>query len=409
MAARRYLPMDGSPMDLSLRFLLVVFAISPLIATVSCSLEGDPSDLPPAPEITVEKTFGVPVGLELSWSSLSGQVVIVEFWSTTCAPCVGAIAHWNELVERFDGKPVRFLSITKEDEKTIKRFLGKRPIRGWIGLDFDGSTFASFAVGAIPHTVIVDQKGRVAGVSSPFDVTERLIQDVLVGRPLNLPPPDAQAQLTVTSDAGSKNEPPPLFQLVIRESQQDHQSTRNRPTSFEAIGCFVQDAVALAHDVPRTRVLLSEGVSDRRYDIVIHWPGDRGADPRALLAPTLGPALAISMRIEPRDVDVLVLGPTDERTLRMEENTVSGTTSYSTTSEGVLRGANVGMDALARSLEGLLAIPVLNETGLSGRYDFELPYDSANPETVSRAASEKLGLTLKKERRKVEFVVVERS
>ncbi len=117
------------------------------------------------------------------WGSLRGQAVVLEFWATWCDDCVAAIPHLNGLAERLQGRPVRFIFITNEDPAVVKKFLKTHPLRGWIGLDADSSAFAAFGVRGIPHTVVLDPEGRVAGQTYPELLTPGMLEAVL-NRPL---------------------------------------------------------------------------------------------------------------------------------------------------------------------------------------------------------------------------------
>ena len=117
--------------------------------------------------------------------------MVLEFWATWCAPCIAAIPHLNEVAEQFKDKPVKFISITEEDEATITSFLSRRTIKGWVGLDLDSSVFEVYLgkVALIPRTVIVDREGKVVSVSSPSaePLTAEKLNQILEGK-FSLPP-----------------------------------------------------------------------------------------------------------------------------------------------------------------------------------------------------------------------------
>ena len=52
---------------------------------------------------------------------------------------------------------------------------------------------------------------------------------------------------------------------------------------------------------------------------------------------------------------------------------------------------------------------MIDETGLKGKYDFELKYDLMNPESVKAAIKEQFGLVLSSAKRQVEILVVEKN
>jgi thiol-disulfide isomerase/thioredoxin len=118
----------------------------------------------------------------LAWDSLAGEVVILDFWATWCPPCIETFPHLNELVERFADEPVRFISISYETEESVLSFLDEHPLATTVALDNDFATFRAFVAWGIPNLVIVNRKGRIAGVIHPIDLTEDVIEEVLAGR-----------------------------------------------------------------------------------------------------------------------------------------------------------------------------------------------------------------------------------
>ncbi len=69
---------------------------------------------------------------------------------------------------------------------------------------------------------------------------------------------------------------------------------------------------------------------------------------------------------------------------------------------------NGSVSMLARMLEGIIKKPVIDETGLTGRYDFQLSYDRTNPEDAIEAMR-KLGFKVEAARRPIEFLVVSKA
>ena len=78
--------------------------------------------------------------------------------------------------------------------------------------------------------------------------------------------------------------------------------------------------------------------------------------------------------------------------------------------DGEAAGANTTMDYFAQRLGGYLRLPVLNETGISGSYDFDLPPDDPeNTDIVSAVNSvvDRLGLKLKSGHGPIQTLVID--
>lgn len=129
-----------------------------------------------APEIEVgEWINGKPNGD----TEIAGKNVILEFWGTHCGPCVSAIPHLNELVDKHGSKEVLFLSLSQDAPDAVARFLQKRPIKGAVAVDRDGKTFNAYGIRSIPHTVLIDAYGVLRWQGHPNLFTETLLANFL--------------------------------------------------------------------------------------------------------------------------------------------------------------------------------------------------------------------------------------
>lgn len=78
--------------------------------------------------------------------------------------------------------------------------------------------------------------------------------------------------------------------------------------------------------------------------------------------------------------------------------------------DGEVRCANASMDQLARVLGQNLDLPVINRTGIDGRYDLHvLPFDPSNHEIITAmvGAMDRLGLKLERNRGPVKTLVID--
>lgn len=117
-----------------------------------------------------------------TWKELEGNVVVIDFWATWCAPCVAAFPKINELEKQLAGKPIRFYSVTYEPADQIKPFIAKHKLDSAVGIDQDLKTFKSFQAWAIPAFYIFDRKGTVVSVILPTDLTREVLETALAGK-----------------------------------------------------------------------------------------------------------------------------------------------------------------------------------------------------------------------------------
>ena len=80
------------------------------------------------------------------------------------------------------------------------------------------------------------------------------------------------------------------------------------------------------------------------------------------------------------------------------------------TASGGVGGYNTTTDYLARRLERWLQLPVLNQTGIAGAYDFDVPEVSEvnqDPRTVMLTVVDRLGLKIKRSRGPIQTLIID--
>lgn len=439
------------------------FALAAGVVGAICSRamgqDGDLPPLPPVPEIggkapalSVEQIVRSE-GLESDQPSalgqvpLVGKVVVVEFWATWCAPCIGSIPHLNELVAQFRGSGVVFVSVTDEEREKVEGFLGRRSIDGVVALDTDRSVFLSYRIGAIPRTIVIDANGVIRAMIHPSALTAQLIQAVMEGRDLEsaglsagsgdggATASTAQAPASPVAEstrvgtvvvAGDAPAAPTaevartpgevLYEVSVRASAYPSARVEHREGTLVATGCSARDLVAEFCGVS-PGVVVSEGGVDldtARYDATVRLPDDgRSGIPggrqrtRETLADAVGRTLGIQTAKEQQILPVLVLRPRADRAVSGVRD-VSGTEGASSLSWGLgtISAIRQPISVLSERLGAMVRMPVAEETGLGGVYDWTVHCADDSVDAVTAAVEEQLGLRAEVQTRKVEVVVV---
>ncbi len=119
------------------------------------------ADAKKVPSLALEDTAGHSQKL----SELRGQIVVLSFWATWCAPCLEELPRLSKLSEEFAGRKVRFVAVSIDDAKDrakIEPYLLKQNIHldVWVGGNAD--MLGHFGLGDIvPGTLILDEQGEV--------------------------------------------------------------------------------------------------------------------------------------------------------------------------------------------------------------------------------------------------------
>ena len=98
-----------------------------------------------------------------SLESYRGEVVVLNFWATWCAPCRIEMPSFEKLYRRYRSEGVTVLAITldKNSENKIKSFVDEYGLSFPILLDEKGEVERLYPSMTIPFTYIIDRQGRI--------------------------------------------------------------------------------------------------------------------------------------------------------------------------------------------------------------------------------------------------------
>jgi len=121
-----------------------------------------PPTLPrPAPELSVADLAGKPV----TWKSLEGRVVLVDFWATWCGPCRKSMPELQALHEKYSARGFTVLGVSIDEGNAaakVKKFVSSKKIRYPIAVDSEKTpTWERYRVKAVPAAFLVDRNGQV--------------------------------------------------------------------------------------------------------------------------------------------------------------------------------------------------------------------------------------------------------
>ncbi|MDE2924902.1 MAG: TIGR03435 family protein [Acidobacteriota bacterium] len=367
----------------------------------------------PAPGFNSGGALQILEGKDLALSSLLGQTVVFEFWATWCGPCVRIIPHWNGLVEKLSGKPISFISISAdEDEDRLRGFLKTTPMRGVSAWDPDQEWFKAYQATPIPHTVIVDSAGRIAGITSPSNLTVAVLEKIMEGTPVNLPQKETiEANLEWDrTEIKWEDGIAPLTQVLIKPvSAMGTAASMYSPGSNRLVadGIFLKALIHLAFEVSPPYCDYRLFQSEQQYRVSAIVPKGQESRLLPLLRESLKSSFGLSVYWENQEKEVLVLKrlPREKSELRPSQAAKSSFWFM----RGTLHGTKQTMESLCHAVAEWIGLPVIDETGLSGQYDWELPYQPGDPNVLIAALRKELGLVAEKSRRPIQVLVVENS
>lgn len=114
-------------------------------------------------------TLPTPEGQSVSLAALKGDVVMINFWASWCAPCRQEMPLLDAMYKRF--KPLGFTLVgvnVDQEPNAARALLHDVPVSFPVGLDSTMSVSAMYQVMVMPTTVFVDRKGKVRHVHQGY-------------------------------------------------------------------------------------------------------------------------------------------------------------------------------------------------------------------------------------------------
>lgn len=98
----------------------------------------------------------------LRLSDLKGKIVMIDFWSSWCAPCRAEAETLVEVYDTWAERGIEFIGVAIWDnEQDVHDFRQRFDIRYPIAIDHDGSVAVEFGVRGIPEKFFVNPKGEI--------------------------------------------------------------------------------------------------------------------------------------------------------------------------------------------------------------------------------------------------------
>jgi len=104
-------------------------------------------------------------GSDIRLSSFQGEVVVVNFWASWCAPCRKELPIMNEWHNSWDGRGARVVAISIDKElRKAKRFAEDISLDLTVLHDDPSGLAAQLDLPSLPCTYLLDRKGNVVAM-----------------------------------------------------------------------------------------------------------------------------------------------------------------------------------------------------------------------------------------------------
>lgn len=351
----------------------------------------------------------------VSVDKYKGKIILLDFWATWCGPCISAMKKYEDLSKKFPGK-LQVIAITKEPVKRIQSFVKNRPTQLLIAIDTLGSISQYFPYRTIPHVVLIDKSGTIRAITHSDEITESVINAVWNDQTISLTHKKDDTKFDYDDDYFK------VDSLVVR--------TFNIQPGIVGIGTFsktgkgifenrrismhnfsVEGFYRMAFQKSYFRMIseLNKEQSDyadakNKFCLDVIVPKGEENTLYTFFQSKLIESFKVEAVLEKRKTSVYVVKRINDSLLlkpSQEKNDLYGASS------NFFNGNGVSASAIADFMEsfGLTGTPVVDETGLKGRYDINMEWEPEKKGSF-REALAKIGLGFEKVEREIEVLIL---
>ncbi len=136
-------------------YVLFAAVVSLTLLTVFTASAAD--DKQPAPDFTLKSKSGENMRLE----EQQGNVVLINFWASWCAPCREELPHFEDMQQEYEDLGFTVLAVNvDENPDKANILLNDIPVSFPVLFDDNDKVSKMYDVRAMPTTVIVDRDGN---------------------------------------------------------------------------------------------------------------------------------------------------------------------------------------------------------------------------------------------------------
>lgn len=317
-------------------------------------------------------------------SSLEGKAIVLDFWFTSCAPCVYTIPHLNELSEEYTSEKLAFVAVTFEEEKKVLPFLRKKKLLAQIASDVSHKLIDDFGVQLYPTTFLIDENGILRWVGYPSNLTAEMLEEVLqeeTGPTKTIP---SLSHLELPAESFTKD----IYPIEVERNDYMDEGSRGFQRDgreLNIVNSPLKDILVKLLEVSKPRVsILDSNRYDVRFRIPEGFPHHRFSE---IVASSLLEEMKFSKKTRSKMVKGYELQLLDDDLFI--SNAIDTTKTYigyaTSETSGRWKGAGVGIDVLIKELENRFNVLITNGTKLNGYFELSFPigsFDQARKELL---------------------------
>jgi thiol-disulfide isomerase/thioredoxin len=118
---------------------------------------------------------------EIKPDDMKGKILVVDFYATWCGPCMAAIPHNNEMMEKYKDKGVLIIGVctSKNGQEKMEEVVKDRGIKYPTARDPELKSQKAWRVFYYPTYAVVDRKGTLRAIGLQPQYVEKVVDKLL--------------------------------------------------------------------------------------------------------------------------------------------------------------------------------------------------------------------------------------
>ena len=110
---------------------------------------------------------------------IKGQIILLDFWASWCAPCERSFPAMEELRTKYAGQGLTIVAVSIDEKpENMQRFLDSAKVSFTVVRDADKKLVAAADIPTMPSSFLIDRTGKIRFIHAGFDRDETMRQYV---------------------------------------------------------------------------------------------------------------------------------------------------------------------------------------------------------------------------------------
>ncbi len=369
------------------------------------------------PDITLHPIVNAPFKELYLNKYPSNKFFIINFWGTWCSPCLPEMDALAKLQVKYSSQ-VQIMGYSNDPAEKLVKYAAQKPSKLWLASDTSFLLYQMFNLAYVGQAAIINAKRNIVAIVKTDSVNEKLINRLLKGDNIKSSVEIKEVSHTDKDPFGIDSLQASSF--TIRSYMKGQQTMGKHYTK----GPFAHRRVTFYNITPTTMYMEAYGIVAQKqivyeldkkkyddYDDKNQWycfdllvrPEDQDSL-NVIMQRKLNESLPVKARIETRNMPVYLLKKKQGEKPNLPLSSAAHL-DYSFSGNG-FDGKGITVNEFANIyLANELDLPVVDETGLAGRYDIKTSNDLRDAANIFKAV-DKLGWSLEKAERPVKVMIL---